>query len=110
MSEDFISRPEHEAFAECMRSENQRLHDEETRQNKRLENIERMVENFRAVQASMEKMEAIMQSMLQEIEKQGKRLERLESHDGEMWRKAIGYAVTAVIGILIGFIARQIGL
>lgn len=110
MSEDFISRPEHEAFADLMRSENQRLHDEETRQNKRLENIERMVENFRAVQASMEKMETIMQSMLQEIGKQGKRLERLESRDGEKWRKLIGYVATAITGILIGFIAHQIGL
>ena len=110
MSEDFISRPEHEAFADLMRSENQRLHDEETRQNKRLENIERMVETFRAVQTSLERMETIRQATLQEIAKQGKRLERLESRDGEKWRKLIGYVVTTIAGILIGFIARQIGL
>ena len=36
--------------------------------------------------------------------------ERLESRDGEMWRKVSGYIITAVIGIVIGFIFTQLGM
>ena len=35
--------------------------------------------------------------------KHGERLEVLENRDGEMWRKAIGYIVTAVIGMAMGY-------
>ena len=51
-----------------------------------------------------------MEGMLREQEKQGTRLETLEDRDGEMWRKIIGYAATAAVGIIIGYVARQIGL
>jgi len=51
-----------------------------------------------------------MESMLKEQVSQGERLELLENRDGEMWRKAIGYAVTAIIGIVVGFIFRQLGM
>lgn len=45
----------------------------------------------------------------QEQEKQGKRLETLESRDGELWRKAVGYVVTAIIGAFLGYMFTQIG-
>lgn len=51
-----------------------------------------------------------LQSMVKEQEQQGKRLEALESRDGEMWRKAVGYAVTALVGAVLGFMLKQIGL
>lgn len=110
MGDDYISRSEHETFAQLMRSENQRLRDEDDRQNARLNNLENMMENFRTVQASMEKMETIMQSTLLELEKQGKRLERLESRDGEMWRKVVGHVTTTVVGIVVGYIFTRLGM
>lgn len=110
MNEDFVTKSEHKMFAELMESENHRLHDEDSRQNERLKNLENMMENFRTVQASMEKMEAIMQSTLTEIEKQGQRLARLESRDGEMWRKSLSHIITTILGIVIGFVFRQIGM
>ena len=48
--------------------------------------------------------------MVKEQEKEGKRLEVLEGRDGEMWRKVVGYIITAVIGIVIGFVFHQIGM
>lgn len=110
MSEDYISRTEHKAFMELMDSENQRLRDEDSRQNRRIDALEEAVKNFGKVQASMEKMEAVMTSTLKEIEKQGQRLERLESKDGEMWRKVVGHIVTAIVGIVIGFAFKQLGM
>ena len=44
-----------------------------------------------------------------EQEKQGKRLETLESRDGELWRKAVGYVVTAIIGAFLGYVFTLIG-
>lgn len=103
MSEDFISRPEHEEFVKRMDEANER-------QSKRISILEDTVRNFAQVQASMQKMETIMDSTLKEIEKQGKRLERLEAKDGEMWRKVVGYIITAIVGIMIGFVFKQLGM
>lgn len=110
MGEEYVSRSEQEAFSELMKSENKRLADEDNRQNKRIAALEEAARNFGKVQASMEKMETVMTSTLKEIEKQGQRLERLEAKDGEMWRKVVGYMVTAIVGIVIGFVFKQIGM
>ena len=48
--------------------------------------------------------------MQEELSDQGKRLDELESHDGEMWRKAIGYVISSIIGAVICFIFTQIGM
>ena len=51
-----------------------------------------------------------MQSMLKEQEKQGERLEALEGRDGEKWRKVMGYIATAIVGVVLGYLFKQIGL
>ena len=48
--------------------------------------------------------------MLKEQKDQGKRLETLENRDGEMWRKVVGYVATAILGIIVGFVFKQIGM
>lgn len=105
-----ISRAEHEEFAKRMESENQRLKDEDTRQNKRLDLLEESVREMSALATSVEKLATNMAGMVKVQERQGKRLETLEGRDGEMWRKVFGYIVTAVLGIVIGFAFRQIGM
>ena len=105
-----ISRAEHEEFAKRMESENQRLKDEDTRQNKRLDLLEESVREMSALATSVEKLATNMAGMVKVQEQQGKRLETLEGRDGEMWRKVFGYIVTAVLGIVIGFAFRQIGI
>ena len=105
-----ISRAEHEEFAKRMESENQRLKDEDTRQNKRLDLLEESVREMSALATSVEKLATSMAGMVKVQEQQGKRLETLEGRDGEMWRKVFGYIVTAVLGIVIGFAFRQIGM
>jgi len=105
-----ISRQEHEEFARRMETENQRLKDEDSRQNHRLDILEESVREISALTANMEKLATNMGSMVKVQEQQGKRLETLENRDGELWRKAIGYVATAIIGIVVGFIFRQIGM
>lgn len=98
-----ITRAEHEEFR-------RRLEEENKRQDKRIELLEQNVEKMGALTSSVEKLASNMESMLKEQEKQGKRLETLEGRDGEMWRKIVTYAVTAVISIVLGFIFGQIGM
>ncbi len=48
--------------------------------------------------------------MVKEMEQQSDRLKILEDRDGEMWRKVTGYFITAVIGVVVGYIFTQIGM
>lgn len=109
MDGDYISREEHNEFRRGMDAENKRLEDENNRQNHRLEILEETVKQVASISTSVEKLALNMENMLKEQVSQGKRLETLESRDGDMWRKAVGYAVTAIIGIVLGYIFKQLG-
>ena len=69
-----------------------------------------MVREISSLTASVAKLASSMESMLKEQERQGERLEALEGRDGEMWRKVTGYIITAVTGIVLGFIFTRIGI
>lgn len=98
-----ITRAEHEEFR-------RRIEEENKRQDRRLELLEHTVQQISDLTTSVEKLAISMEGMLREQEKQGTRLETLEDRDGAMWRKVVGYAVTAVVGIIVGYVARQLGL
>ena len=110
MDGEYITRHEHEAFRRSMESENKRLEEENDRQNHRLNALEETVKQVAAISTSVEKLALNMENMLKEQVSQGKRLETLEGRDGEMWRKVVGYVVTAVIGIIVGYLFKQLGM
>ena len=58
----------------------------------------------------MEKLAVSMENMTNVQKEQGEKLDKLEGRDGEMWRKVVGYIITAIVGVVIGFLFRQIGL
>ena len=107
--DNFITREEHEEFCRRMESENKRLEDENDRQNNRINILEENSKQMQTLTTSVEKLAINMESMVRQIGQQGERLEALESRDGEMWRKAIAYLATAVIGAVVGYISKQIG-
>lgn len=98
-----ITRAEHEEFS-------RRIEEENKRQDKRIEILEENAKRLEGLNSSIEKLALNMENMLKEQLKQGKRLEVLESRDGEMWRKAVSYAITAIVGIVIGFLFKQLGM
>lgn len=98
-----ITRAEHEEFS-------RRLEEENRRQDKRIELLEENVRELSQLTNTVGKLATSLESMVKEQEKQGKRLETLEGRDGEMWRKVAGHIVTAVIGIVLGFVFTQIGM
>ena len=103
MDENFVTMQFHTEYAK-------RMEDEHTRQNHRISNLEKAVEENGKLALSIERLTISVQSMVEEQKAQGERLETLENRDGEMWRKAVGYLVTAVIGAVIGFCFKQIGM
>ncbi len=84
-----ISRGEHDEFA-------RRIADQERRQDKRLELLEGTVREIGDLTLSVHTLAKSMESMVKEQEKQGKRLQALESRDGEKWRNLMGYIATAL--------------
>lgn len=101
--ENPITRAEHEEFR-------RRLEEENKRQDARIGILEESVQQIGALATSVEKLALSMQSMLKEQEKQGKRLEVLEGRDGEKWRKVMGYIATAIVGVVLGYLFKQIGM
>ena len=101
--ENPITRAEHEEFR-------RRLEEENKRQDTRIGILEDSVRQIGALATSVEKLAVSMQSMLKEQEKQGKRLEALEGRDGEKWRKGMGYIATAIVGIVLGYLFKRIGM
>ena len=100
---EYVTRAEHEEFRKRLDAEN-------NRQNRRIELLEKNGQQIQTLVTSVEKLALNMENMLKEQERQGERLEVLENRDGEMWRKVTGYVVTAVIGIVLGYIFTQIGM
>lgn len=98
-----ITRAEHEEFR-------RRLEEENRRQDKRIELLEDNMRELNQLTASVGKLASSIESMVKEQEKQGRRLETLEDRDGAMWRKVVAYGVTALVGIFVGYVARQLGL
>lgn len=100
--DDYITRAEHTEF--CAR-----LDDENKRQNRRIEILEGTTQQISELAISVQKLAMSVENMVKEQSRQGDRLEALENRDGEMWRKVTGYVLTTVIGVVIGFLAKQIG-
>ena len=98
-----ITRAEHEEFR-------RRMEDEHKRMNHRLGDLEETVRQIGELTASVQSLAQSVEQMAQSQSRQETRLEELESRDGEMWRKVVGYVLTAVISVTVGFIFSQIGM
>lgn len=108
MDGEFITRREHDEFRRSMDAEHQRLVDENERQNQRLKGLEETVKQVAAISTSVEKLALNMENMLKEQISQGKRLDTLESRDGENWRKAGWLIISTLIGLALGLLTRSL--
>ena len=98
-----ITRAEHEEFAK-------RIEEENHRQNRRIEILEKNMQQLAALTSSVEKLAYSIAGMVKEQESQGNRLEKLESKDGEKWRSVSSYVITVIIGLVLGYIFQQAGI
>lgn len=84
---------------------------------KRVKKIEEQMSEIHDISINVAKLATNMENMIDELaaqrkeqEAQDKRIDAIEGRDGEMWRKLVGYVITCVAGILVGFIFKQIGM
>ena len=102
-SADCITRREHDEFVRRMEDEHHRLSKRITETSEEIKEISKIANAVNTLAVNME-------MMLKEQQEQGERLEKLEARDGEMWRKAVGYVITAIIGGVVGYIFKVIGM
>ena len=93
--------------AEVKEIEN-RLDAENERQNHRLNALEETVKQIHALTVSVEKLAVSVERMTKEQAGQNERLKAIENRDGELWRKIVGYALTAGAGFLLASIPRLV--
>ncbi len=105
-----VTHRELNQFRELMESENGRLKEENDRQNHRISVLEDNVREISNLAASTEKLAANMENMLKVQESQSRRLDQIESRDGEKWRKAVAYIGTAILGAVMAIVFAKIGL
>ncbi len=108
--DDFITHRELNQFRDLMESENNRLKEENDRQNHRLSNLEESVKEISNLAAATQKLADNMENMLKIQEQQDKRLEQIEGRDGEKWRKMLSYIGTAILGAVLAIVFAKIGL
>lgn len=108
--DDPVTQRELQAFRDLMKSENKRLNEENVRQNHRIGILEESIREISNLAASTERLAANMENMLKVQEQQNKRLQQIESRDGEKWRKAMTYIGTAILGAVLAIVFAKIGM
>lgn len=105
---EFLTKIEHEAYKELVHKEHEMLVHENNRQNERLALLESKMEGIKDLTISINTLATDMRHMLEELQAQGKRLESLESKDGDMWRSLLKCLVTGIATLVVGFIFGQL--
>ena len=104
-----ISQLEHDAFVRELDAKFARINDENERQNHRLAAIEDNLRQLQVLTTSVEKMGVSIESMVNELKKQGERLDAIEKEPADKWKKAVWIVISAVIGFALALIASRIG-
>lgn len=96
---NYISKELHEEFA-------RRQDEENKRQNRRIDAVERSVEQINALTVSVERMATNMEHMLEVMKQQGERLDKLEREPAETSKQVkmaiITSVISAVVGVVVG--------
>ena len=67
----------------------------------RIDKIERQNDQITDLLVLVNKLASSMEHMMKDSDEYGKRIDKLESKDGDMWRKFLGYVISAIVGIAI---------
>lgn len=100
---EFVTRKEYEEH-------NLRMDDEHKRQNRRLEKAEQKIEENNKLIISVEKIANSVEQMQKEMSTLRGDVDEIKERDGRKWRKTIEDISKVVLGVLIGYILKQIGI
>ena len=114
--ENPVTHYEQSEFQKLMEEKIQRLHDEDTRLNKRVSNLEEITQQLNTLTLTVQKLATNLEqmckeqtSMRNEMQEESSRLKKLEDEDGEKWRKMWGYIIPPIVTLVIGIIAGMFG-
>ena len=104
----YVSRAEHNEFARRIESSIDQIKED-------VNEMGEVVRNMNSLSLSVERMAVSLQNMCEKQKEMGEQLESqnaqirgLENRDGEKWRQVVGYAITAVISLVLGFLFTNI--
>lgn len=90
-----INRGEHEEFVKRMEAENSRLSMRISELESRAMNVADLTVRVERLTLRLDMVEAKLKSLEEDVQD-------LKDRDGDMWRKLVSYAVTAIAGLAIG--------
>ena len=90
---------------EAIKAELQRIHDEDDRQNHRLNNLESTVKELNELVLTIQRLTMSVESLTKEVQRQGNRLESIENAPLERMNSAKQTAINTITGIIIGALA-----
>ncbi len=80
----------------------ERIHDEDRRQNHRLDELEQVIKSMQEITNSVQELAINMKHMAEEQIKQGEKLDQLEKSPVESFKAAKRTALSTIIGIIAG--------
>lgn len=93
---------------EAVREAIERIHDEDKRQNNRIDELERVTKALQDITCSVQELAINMKHMAEEQAKQGQKLDQLENAPLDNLKAAKTSAVSTVVGIIVGALATGI--
>lgn len=103
----YVTAAEYSEYKQRADAQRQTLIDENDRQNARIGDLEKSIQEFHSLALSVNSLATNMEHMVEELKAQGKRLDAIESKDGDMWRTVVKCILTGVITLVVGFIVGQ---
>jgi multidrug resistance efflux pump len=113
MDQEYLTKAVHDEFVQRMEVENERIRDENDRQNHRLDLLEKNAEEAHRLTISVEKMALSTENMANELKRQGERLAAIEQKPGKAWESLKGTIIAAIasglVGAVLGAVLAGIG-
>lgn len=102
-NEHFIEKSMFEEFK-------QRIEDEDHRQNRRIEELEKLAEEIHTLAKTSAVMCEKLINMNDKLDTVNKDVESLKSKDGETWRKVVWTIIAVILGIIVRFVFKKLGM
>lgn len=99
--EQYLTKSVHDEFAK-------RIDEENERQNARLSALERGLLEVNKITVQIERLTASIETITNEIKKQGVRLDAIEEKPAKRWETIVSALITGLIGIGIGLLSAGV--
>lgn len=100
---EYVTRKEYEEH-------NLRMEDEHKRQNDRMAKAEQKLEDNNRLILAVQKLADNVENMQKEMSNLRNDVDEMQERDGQKWRKIVEDIVKVILGILIGFVFKQMGI